>query len=193
MADRRIQRRAEGEETKEKNEPDPRFKEFIEAEDHSGFTIPGSEHFFKYDKWGGWQDETGKHYSRDGVKLAEPMKVSKWKRWIKKGQVPVYEYMLLNGPQDVPVSEVLKKVLAQQGIKVDSVHIDYTLNISDPESASKMAELYGKENPEVTFKPGDKLDLSLSFDDSESDENLGGSDIEGNENDIEEDDDEGEF
>ena len=85
---------------------------------------------------------------------------------------------MLNGPQETSTSNDLKAVLEKQGIKVDSIHVDYTLNISDPESAKKLAELYEKDSTGITHKEKEKLELSLSFDDSERDSNLGASDVE---------------
>lgn len=50
--------------------PDPRWKEFIEERDAQGkvigFKLPGNDHLFKYDEFGGWTDEKGLVYDSQG-------------------------------------------------------------------------------------------------------------------------------
>jgi hypothetical protein len=47
--------------------PQPeRFNRFVKLRDGSGFTIPGSSHVFKFDRYGGWFDEYANYYDQDG-------------------------------------------------------------------------------------------------------------------------------
>ncbi len=56
----------------EKKPPQPdRFKEYDEAEDGSGFFLPDGT-FFEFDKFGGWFDEFGNYYNKDGVPSMPP-------------------------------------------------------------------------------------------------------------------------
>lgn len=43
-----------------------RFDKYVELKDGTGFTIPGSNHVYKFDRYGGWFDEYGNYYDRDG-------------------------------------------------------------------------------------------------------------------------------
>lgn len=54
--------------------PDPsRFVTFDEAEDGSGFYLPdGNEHFFAFDRYGGWFDEYDNYYDADGQPCEPP-------------------------------------------------------------------------------------------------------------------------
>ena len=43
-----------------------RFNDFTELEDKSAFTIQGTDFVFIYDSEGGWIDEDGNYYNKDG-------------------------------------------------------------------------------------------------------------------------------
>jgi hypothetical protein len=51
--------------SKQGHQPE-RFDAFKELKDKSGFTIAGSQHVFKYDRYGGWFDEHGNYYDKNG-------------------------------------------------------------------------------------------------------------------------------
>jgi hypothetical protein len=41
------------------------------VQDGSGFTIKGSDHFFKYDENKGWEDEYGNYYDAQGKPIED--------------------------------------------------------------------------------------------------------------------------
>lgn len=51
--------------SKQSHQPE-RFDVFHELKDGSGFIIPGSNHVFKYDRYGGWYDEYSNYYDKNG-------------------------------------------------------------------------------------------------------------------------------
>lgn len=53
--------------------PQPeRFQKYYEVKDGSGFMIDDCDHFFKFDKYGGWFDEYKNYYNADGEPDNEP-------------------------------------------------------------------------------------------------------------------------
>ncbi len=51
--------------SKQGHQPE-RFDVFNELKDGSGFTIPGCQHIFKFDRYGGWYDEHSNYYDKNG-------------------------------------------------------------------------------------------------------------------------------
>lgn len=52
---------------RERQPPQPhRFERFTELRDGSGFRIPNCSYVFLYDRDGGWLDEYGNHFDRNG-------------------------------------------------------------------------------------------------------------------------------
>lgn len=49
-----------------------RFFHYSEQEDGKGFTIPGTDYVFKFDRFGGWFDEYQNYYNQDGEPDSQP-------------------------------------------------------------------------------------------------------------------------